>query len=168
MIILAALLAFALPDDVLAIGRLDYPAWAQPIPHVLNPLVTPETLSTTICMKKHLPNGKTWIQDQRPPTSYTNKIKFALMDAAGIPRSQAGKWELDHVDPIADGGSPTDPRNLRLQPWVGHLNAREKDKLEASSHRAICAGRLTLDAAQHMLSDDWPAAYRAEFGKDPK
>lgn len=149
MILLALFLAAAPPAD--------YPAWAQPIPIIINPLVTPETIKKTICVSG-------WTKTQRPPVSYTNKIKFGLMDAQHLPRSQASFYELDHVVSIEDSGSPTDPRNLRLQPWTGHLNARTKDKLETALKRDLCAGRRTILEVQHMLADDWPTAYQKEFG----
>lgn len=135
-------------------------SWAMPVEIVGNPAVTPDTFRTTICVPD-------WAKTQRPPVTYTNKIKRGLMDAAGIPRNQARAFELDHIVSIEVGGSPTDQRNLRLQPWAGPLNARTKDKLETALKRDVCTGKRTLDEARHMLADDWPGAYLKEFGTAP-
>lgn len=33
--------------------------------------------------------------------------------------------------------------------------ARVKDKLENTLHRKVCAGSMTLTAAQHCINSDW-------------
>lgn len=103
----------------------------------------------------------------RPPSSFTNKLKFKLMDEAGIPRSQARAYELDHDISIELAGAPADPNNLWLQPYAGNLNAHEKDRLENALHRLVCAGKLPLATAQHDIASDWVAAYRQFVGPLP-
>jgi hypothetical protein len=46
---------------------------------------------------------------------------------------------------VGAGGSPYDTRNLWMQPAS---QARRDDRLESGWHRDLCAGRLTLRAAQ--------------------
>lgn len=134
-------------------------------PGVANPAVTQQTLASTICQPRQPGHATTWIHDQRPPTSYTNAIKrrlFVELHLSGTIRD----FELDHRLPIEDGGNPTDPRNLWMEPWAGAWGARVKDRLETEIHRRICSGRMTLDQARQMLtgSTSWVDAYRVVFG----
>jgi hypothetical protein len=129
------------------------------VPGVQNTAVTAANIHSTICVPG-------WSKTQRPPTSYTNKIKFALMAKAGIPRSQTRLYELDHMWSIEAGGSPTDPNNLWLEPYTGPLNAHLKDHVENVVHREICSGRITLPQAGEKLRN-WVATYRAEIGPMP-
>lgn len=73
----------------------------------LNPDVTQETIATTICTSYYT-------NTVRPTTSYTNKMKGQLLDHAGIDRSLAHEYTLDHIIPLALGGHPSDPDNLQL------------------------------------------------------
>ncbi len=73
-------------------------------------------------------------------------------------------YEVDHLVPLALGGS-NDLRNLwpesrRTQPW----NARVKDRLEAHLHEMVCWGGLDLRTAQQAFRTDWIAAYRHYLG----
>lgn len=123
----------------------------------LNPDVTQDTINKTICVSG-------WTKTVRPPVSYTNKVKRALMDKAGIAWSHASEIELDHHVPIEVGGSPTDPQNLWLQtwaeksPWPGvESGAHLKDAIETHAKRLVCAGQLPLADAQRCIYDDWRA-----------
>ena len=51
--------------------------------------------------------------------------------------------------PLALGGAPRDPANLRPVPLK---RAHEDDVLETRLHRLVCAGTLTLVAAQQRMS----------------
>lgn len=103
----------------------------------------------------------------RPPTSVTNKLKFELMAEAGIPRSDARLYELDHDISLEIGGAPDDPNNLWLEPYAGPLNARVKDRLENKLHSLVCSGQLSLSDAQRAIGTDWVAAYRKFVGPLP-
>ncbi len=143
------------------------PGYAVPLPTVpgkANPNVSQANIGTTICVPL-------WTSKVRPPTSYTNKIKFALMDAAGIPRSDATKFELDHELSIEDGGDPSSPLNLWLQPYRGKYCTKwcsqDKDMLETLLKRLVCKGTIPLSEAQRELQTDWVAAWLARIGNDP-
>jgi hypothetical protein len=144
------------------------PGYAVALPTVpgkANPNVTQATIRSTICVPL-------WTSKVRPPTSYTNKIKFALMDAQHIPRSDARQFELDHMLPIEDGGDPSSPLNLWLQPFRGKYCTKwcsqDKDVLETFEKRGICKGTISLAAAQHELQTDWIAGYISHhLGKSP-
>ena len=103
----------------------------------------------------------------RPPSNVTNKLKFTLMDEAGIPRSQSSAYELDHLISLEIGGAPADPNNLWLQPYTGTLNAHVKDRLENQLHKLVCSGKITLHDAQHDISTDWVGAYKRFVGPLP-
>ena len=106
-------------------------------PGVANPGVTQATIRQTICKRG-------WTRTIRPPVSYTNALK----------RKQLAEWQLpgtvrdyqeDHLISLELGGHPTDPRNLWPEP---HPYAEQVDKLENALNRRVCAGTLTLRAAQ--------------------
>lgn len=148
---------FVLP--VFAVGALCASAVAMP----LNPAVTQQTIHSTICVPG-------WTKTVRPPVRYTNRIKRAEMDAAGIPWSSARSLELDHAIPLTIGGAPADAHNLRLQTWAPHApaswkhkvdeDARLKDKLEVRLNRLVCAGELPLEEAQRCIWSDWRACLK--------
>ena len=147
-----ALLFLALAVSAAAFGDDTMPA---PIP--LNPDVTEDTLDSTICV-----SGYT--KTVRPPVSYTNKLKLALMKLDGIPRSRASEFELDHHVPLTLGGAPKDPRNLQLQAWAvtmrgwtGETAAKVKDKIEVKLNHLVCSGAMPLAEAQVCIWNDWRA-----------
>ncbi len=70
---------------------------------------------------------------------------------ASLRRTKAA-FELDHIIPLALGGSPDDPRDLQLEPWE---EAGEKDNVEARLTRAVCVGGITLDEARRRIWSDW-------------
>jgi hypothetical protein len=55
--------------------------------------------------------------------------------------------------------------NLWPEPWADPCGAHRKDDLENALKRQVCAGSMTLSAAQHAIASDWEAAYRTEVGK---
>lgn len=87
----------------------------------------------------------------RPSEFATKAIKRSMLRARGIPQSDIGKYELDHIIPLELDGAPLDPSNLQLQLWpVAHA----KDKLENQARVDYCAGTLTLEQARGMFSRD--------------
>jgi hypothetical protein len=159
---------------------------AVPAPGATNPAITARTQAQTICA----PSGWT-TKVIRPPTSYTTRLKRQQLDALGytvwnplpsvptksgrsvrpdirycIPRSaNVACYELDHQIPLTLGGHPSDVRNLWPQPIA---EALQKDRLEQTLHRRVCAGQVSLTEAQRAISTDWRSAYRRFLGTDPK
>jgi hypothetical protein len=120
-----------------------------------NSAVTQENLSQTVCSTQKDANGKTWVHDQRPSTSYTDRIKKQLLDKY-YPGADPLAYELDHDVSIEAGGDPRDPANLWLEPWhmvVGgvDLGAKTKDVVENRVHKELCTGNLTLVQARAKL-----------------
>ena len=138
-------------------------AFANPAPIPLNPAVTQATIGTTICVPGYT-------KTVRPPVAFTNKLKFKLMAAQGIPRKDAALFELDHKGALTFGGAPSDPRNLQLQlmdvgpyilpngkKWTGEVDAKAKDKAEVLANKKICSGAIKLREAQACMWNDWRA-----------
>ena len=147
----AASAVFAAPTDAAApdlLGSVDQP------PDVLNADVRQSTISSTICVAGYTASI-------RPSSSFTQSVKFKLMQAQSIPRSEASGYELDHRIPLALGGHPRALANLMLQPWEGERGAKKKDRLERALQRMVCNGTLALDQAREAIFSDWEAAYRS-------
>jgi len=119
---------------------------------MLNPDITQENIHDTVCRKR-------FTKTIRPAVVYTNGVKFKLMREAGIPEEDAGKYELDHIVPLAVGGHPRKLANLMLQPYAGALGARQKDRLELKLQNMVCNNELALATAQREIGSDWVTAY---------
>lgn len=104
-------------------------------------VVDPSCTLKDICPHENL------VTRRRPPTSYTNALKVKQMKALGM-TGDPNTVELDHEIPICLCGSTTDPNNLTPELWP---QARIKDKYEASFHRAVCSGKMTLEEAQRQI-----------------
>jgi hypothetical protein len=119
----------------------------------INEDVTQANIQQTICVPG-------WTATVRPSTSYTNGVKAKLLRDQGLPQADAGKYELDHLIPLALGGHPRNPENLWLQPWDGEWGARVEDRLEVKLKAMVCAGKITLDRARRAIATDWIAAFK--------
>lgn len=138
------------------------PGYAVPlptVPGVVNPNVTQANIHQTICVSG-------WTKTVRPPVSYTNKLKRQLMISKHLPGKLAD-YELDHEMSIEDGGHPSDPNNLWMEPYAGKWGARTKDRIETLLKRLVCRGTIPLKEAQRELQTDWVAAWLARVGNAP-
>ncbi len=122
-----------------------------------DPHVTDATLESTVCRR----GGYT--STVRPPTSVTNSEK-RLAQAAYGQRDGPSAYEFDHLVPLELGGAPNSAANLWPEPGS---SPNAKDKLEGALHDLLCAHRITLTAAQHMIATDWITAYRQILGIPP-
>ncbi|MFD7607680.1 hypothetical protein ACFWAN_46100 [Streptomyces mirabilis] len=125
-------------------------------PGAISPAVTQANLKSTICRKGGYTSGI------RPSTSVTGKEK-ALNAASYGYKGRMGDAEYDHLISLQLGGDPNDPRNLWVEPpdpshkAGGGVNNR-KDPVETKLHTAVCAGKVTLTAAQKAVVTDWTTA----------
>jgi len=126
-------------------------------PGAVDPHVTDATLESTVCRR----GGYT--STVRPPTSVTNSEK-RLAQAAYGQSDGPSAYELDHLVPLELGGTPNSAANLWPEPGS---SPNAKDKLEGALHDLLCAHRITLTAAQHMIATDWITAYRQILGTPP-
>ena len=108
-------------------------------PGTTNPDVTQATIHSTICITG-------WTKTIRPPVDYTNRLKREQMAAWQLPGTPAD-YQEDHLISLGIGGHPTDPRNLWPEP---RPHAEEVDVIERDLRLAVCAGKLTLAAAQRQ------------------
>jgi hypothetical protein len=121
------------------IAALAAPALAIDLP--LNPVVTQETIGSTICVPG-------WTKTVRPSARYTSSVKLRLVHELEITEELLVDFELDHRIPLALGGAVSDPHNLEFQPWD---EAGEKDQIEAFLSRAVCASKIALDEARRRI-----------------
>ncbi|CAB4538532.1 unannotated protein [freshwater metagenome] len=128
-------------------------------PGAIDPSVTQENIGRTVCVVGYT-------KTVRPPTSYTNKLKYEQLRSGYAVNGDLDmrNYEEDHLIPLAVGGSPRDPRNLFPQYYGGAYGARLKDRLELKMHLLVCAGSVTLKAAQSAFKKDWRIAYRKYIG----
>jgi hypothetical protein len=119
---------------------------------------------TTVCSIK-------WGKDERHVTAKMKSDAYAAYGTApgkGVcafktHTSANGKsvkegCEVDHLISRELGGADT-LENLWPQPYTEHPGAHEKDWLENELHKEVCAGSVSLAAAQKEIKTDWYAAY---------
>lgn len=88
--------------------------------------------------------------------------KRAVYRAYGLANRHAGYCAagggcvLDDRVPIEVGGSNS-PSNLWPQVKTGPFNQERKNICENAAHKALCAGRLSVEAAQAIFLGDWVA-----------
>jgi len=145
----------ALPDEANHMNRVLLLAWT-PLPatktaecHIAGLLpdaqCTPGAVQTTdlgiVC--------GTSTRTRRHVTKETRKRVFAAYGLP-LPRDPVA-YELDHLISLELGGS-NDAANLWPEAAPGF---HDKDKIEDYLHRAVCAGRMSIDDAQRAIATDW-------------
>jgi hypothetical protein len=107
-----------------------------------NPALTPGVVRP---MTKAQVCSTVWGLDRR---HVTVAMKQQVAKAYGVPWSDRAKYEFDHLVPREIGGAD-DVRNIWPQPLA---EARHiKDPAENRIHRAVCAGDMSLHAAQEQM-----------------
>jgi hypothetical protein len=117
-------------------------------PGSVDPRVTPDNAHQTICKPGYTATV-------RPPVGYTNPLKRDLLAAYGRAGDDPRAYELDHLIPLALGGSAADVANLWPEP---DATPNPKDMVEHRLQREVCDGRLSLVDAQRAIVTDWWAA----------
>jgi hypothetical protein len=120
-------------------------------PGVIDPQVTQENISTTICTRGYT-------KTVRPAAGYTHDLKVRQIAEYGYADTSLASYEEDHLIPLELGGHPTDPKNLWPQPRSGDHPASQKDRIENSLHSQVCAGAITLAAARAAIASSWISA----------
>jgi hypothetical protein len=127
-------------------------------PGALNPAVTQVTIGSTICVSG-------WTATIRPSSSYTTRLKIAQIVAYGYSDTSTSAYEEDHLISLELGGAPSDPRNLWPEPYTMSLadgrptGARTKDTFESRLKKEVCAGTISLAAAQADIGVYWVHAF---------
>lgn len=138
-----------------ALGKAVNGEWLpdrQCTPGAASNAVTQANIHSTICV-----SGYT--HKVRPPVSETGPVKIASMRAYGESASSSSATELDHLVALEIGGS-NDVSNLWPEPSdiAGAGFRNKKDQVENGLHAAVCAGKITLTAAQSWIASDWTTA----------
>jgi hypothetical protein len=130
------------------------PATTRPDPRctpgALNPDVTQANIHRTVCQAGYT-------KRIRPPASYTGALKRRQLKEYGYRNTDPSAYEEDHFVPLSLGGAPRDPKNLWPEPGA---SPNPKDRVEFKLYKAVCAGQVTLAAAQHAITADWTTATR--------
>jgi hypothetical protein len=93
--------------------------------------------------------------------------RFQVEREYGMAASYYGRTiEIDHIVPLELGGS-NDIANLYPEPGSGDASYHVKDELENKLHDLVCAGAITLRAAQRQIAADWRTLYKRVFGVAP-
>ncbi len=126
------------------------PALGAPLctPGVADPRVTQDNIHATICVAGYTITV-------RPPSSYTDALKQQQISQYGYWDTSLADYEEDHLIPLELGGHPTDPKNLWPEPRGGVYSAAKKDGVENSLHNKVCAGLMSLGAAQAAIAKNW-------------
>jgi hypothetical protein len=120
--------------------------------------VTQATIGSTVCVSG-------WTATIRPSSSFTTALKIKQIVQYGYSDTQTSSYEEDHLISLELGGAPADPRNLWPEPYTITLadgratGAHTKDGFETKLKSEVCAGTITLAAAQGEIGDHWVHAY---------
>ena len=82
------------------------------------------------------------------------------------PGSYGSTLEIDHIISLELGGS-NDIANLFPEKADAHPGYHVKDKLENKLHQLVCAGTMSLHAAQVGIATNWQRLYLRDFGVAP-
>jgi hypothetical protein len=133
-------------------GALHGSAACAQNPSMLDERVTQQSVADTICKPGYADTVS-------PPVDEMMAHKNRLLAQRGIDADDSTEYALDRRVPIVLGGSPDAPDNFDLLPWGGHRGERRKELLTAQLKRCVCAGKMSLSAAQAAIAGDWPAQY---------
>jgi hypothetical protein len=93
--------------------------------------------------------------------SVSTKLKKQIYTAYGIAYPPpTGSYELDHLIPLALGGS-NDAANLFPEAADPAPGFKEKDVVEVYLYEEMCAGHVSLGAAQALIAKNWLSVYQA-------
>lgn len=124
-------------------------------PGATNPDVTQDNIHKTICVPG-------WTQTVRPPASYTDALKRQQIREYGYADRKLRDYEEDHLIPLGSGGHPRDPHNLWPEPRhaADGWTVAQKDQLEVTLQKLVCAGTIPLAEAQQAIAGKWTAVYQ--------
>jgi len=93
--------------------------------------------------------------------------KFDVEQEYGLARAHYGHTlEIDHIVALELGGS-NDIANLFPELANAQPGYHLKDKLENRLHELVCAGAISLRAAQQGIASNWQALYEHVYGSRP-
>jgi hypothetical protein len=121
-------------------------------PGAADPAVTQENIDSTICTSGYTATV-------RPPASNTDKVKTESLREYGQVAMKT--TEYDHLISLELGGTNS-VSNLWPEPNKASATGttNPKDAVENTLHRAICAHKVTLSAAQNAIAHNWVTAVK--------
>ncbi len=122
--------------------------WASHPPAAVTPGAVRRGPTTAIC-----PVVSGTLRQAGPVTAAATNVVYAEY---GIARQQRHRYRIDHLVPLVLDGSNA-AQNLWPQPTAG---AGAKTRTGSALHELVCAGSMTLAQAQHLIEQNWVAAYR--------
>lgn len=133
-----------------------YPPSCHAVGNRPDPTCTPGSVQAG-ATKDSVCSSKT--ADIRPPEPETRPVKTRAMRAYGVPASVRATTELDHLVPLALGGS-NDVSNLwpEASDLPGNTFRNSKDDVEVKLAAGVCAGKVLLVVAQNAIASDWTTA----------
>ena len=151
---------------VALIASVSEEAWANDLilaDPALTPGVARHLSRKAICSTK-------WGKDARHVTEAMKRDVFAKYglsgndDPACVADSRGRHCEIDHLISRELGGADDEanlwPEPYGTEPW----NAARKDRVENRLHKELCAGNISLSAAQLEIKTDWRVPYKRYFG----
>ncbi len=88
----------------------------------------------------------------------STQLKKQVYEEYGIASHQPGEFEVDHYISLELGGS-NDISNLWPEPASPKPGFHEKDEVENYLHDQVCAGKMSLQDAQSIISTNWLSVY---------
>jgi hypothetical protein len=150
------------------------PAATQPLrpdpkltPGVRNAEIAQANVKTTICVPGFTSKErKGEVETAAGDKGVTDSEKNAVYASYGITSRKPKEFEIDHLISLELGGA-NGQGNLWPQAYTRNdgnpFNAHAKDTLENRLNKLVCAGTLTLAAAQSCIADDWIACHKRIF-----
>ena len=97
------------------------------------------------------------------PTSLRNQA----FESYGVPFDERRNYQLDHLIPLALGGSNSIKNLFPLSNLTSPWNARVKDRLEVRLQKLVCNRQVDLETAQRAIAANWTEAYQKFMGTSP-
>jgi hypothetical protein len=139
----------------------------------LTPGVTSQATAKELCAKTFTTADVRLVTDAMKNEVYSRYgIKPNQGYCKGAPyKTKAGKTivqfcEVDHLISLELGGA-NDVKNLWPQSYPSCPGAHQKDQLENTLNKLVCAGKITLEQAQKEISTDWIKSYKSHVGPMP-
>lgn len=114
-------------------------------PGATDPTVTQATANSTICKPQNV---------DKAGAQVTNKTSTAVFDEYGIAKKQRSEYAVDHLVPLDLGGTNA-LTNLWPIPLKGSTTPSLKATVDAAVHKSMCAGFISLAAAQGLFNANW-------------
>src|SRR5262249_49951369 len=94
-------------------------------------------------------------------------LRDQAFNSYGIESNRRNQYQLDHLIPLALGGSNAIKNLFPLPNYTSPWNAGAKDRLEVRLQKLVCSGQVDLETAQRAIAVNWTVAYQRFMGISP-